>query len=184
MPCIRAPAALEPSPLLRGVKYDFRENQYVTGSCFWLWWVLHCWHHGSVSSEVLKIFCNNICESVRIMVPYGFSLLDSVRITGSLMTSESPDHLNWRQSLNTQLLECWALCYLIRSASSKHPSLSPSLSSTARPAAITVWIKILLNTLLPLQSDQRVWFQLMMVVVEATGEWSIRSVKIWSSSTI
>lgn len=113
-------------------------------------------------SKVIKVFCNNTCEWVRIMVSYGFPLLNSVRIAGSLMTSESPDHLIWRQSLDTQLSECWALCYLIRSASSKHLALS--LCGTARPAAITVWIKILLNTVLPLQSGQRVGLQLMMAL--------------------
>lgn len=115
-------------------------------------------------SEVIKVFRNNTCESVRIMASYGFPLLNSVRIAGSLMTSESPDHLIWRQSLDTQLLECWTLCYLIRSASSKHLALSLSLCSTARPAAIAVWIKILLNTVLPLQSGQRVGLQLMMAL--------------------
>lgn len=87
-----------------------------------------------------------------------------------LMTSESPDHLIGWQSVDAQLLECWALCYLIRLASSKHRSLALFLSlslsfcSTARLTAITVWIKILLNTLLPLQSGQEVWLQLMMAL--------------------
>lgn len=56
-------------------------------------------------SEVIKIFCNNICESVRFMVWDGFSLLKGVRITGSL---RHQSHLTTWLGGSLWTLSCWS----------------------------------------------------------------------------
>lgn len=132
-------------------------------------------------SEVQKIFCNNICELVRFMVwilspeqCQDYWIFNDIRVTWppdwvavcgrsavGMLSSVLPDTLGFFQTSLSRSLP-----------------LSLSLCSAARPTAITVWIKILLNTLLPLQSGQEVWLQLMMALHGRRGRNRRRVYKI------